>query len=142
MIRSILAGIVGIAVAFGIVFANETLGHMMSPPQEGIDFTDPEVVRPYLASLPAWKLLQVMAGWVVGVFVGILVASRIGRARVVAYTSIIGGLMLAATISNLIIIPHPLWFNVTSLGALGLSAWFAKSIAEKRAVSVTDSLRD
>jgi hypothetical protein len=132
MIRSILAGIVGIVVAFGIVVANETLGHMMFPPQEGIDFTDPEVVRPYLASLPAWKLLQVMAGWVIGVFAGILVAAWIGRTRVLAYTVIIGGLMLAATISNLIIIPHPMWFNVTSLGAIALGAWLAKSIAEQR----------
>ncbi len=132
MIRSVLAGVVGILVAFGIVFANEKLGHMAFPPPEGIDFTDAEVIRRYLASLPAWKLLQVMAGWVVGVFAGILVASWIGHAKPISYTAVIGGLMVAATVSNLIILPHPMWFNVTSLGAIALGAWFAKSIAEQR----------
>lgn len=132
MIRNVLAGIVGIAVAFGIVFANETFGHMAFPPQEGIDFTDPDILRPYLASLPAWKLLQVMAGWVIGVFVGIMVASWIGRASVLVYAIVIGGLMLAATTSILIRLPHPMWFNVTSLGAIALAAWLAKSIVEQR----------
>ena len=56
-----------------------------------------------------------------------------GTGVVIGATAVIGGLMLAATISNLIIIPHPMWFNVTSIGAIALSAWFARSIAEKRA---------
>lgn len=132
MIRSILAGIIGVAIAIGIVAFNEKLGHMAFPPPDGIDFSDPDVIRPYLASLPAWKLLQVMAGWVVGVFVGILVASRIGNASPMVYTVVIGGLIFAATVANLIIIPHPMWFNVTGLGAIALSAWFARSIAEQR----------
>ena len=132
MIRNLLAGIVGIAVAMGIIALNEKLGHMVFLPPEGIDFSDPEVVRPYLASLPAWALLQVMAGWVVGVFLGILVATKISSASPLAYMFVIGGLIMAATVANLIIIPHPMWFNVTSLGAIALAAWLAKSIVEQR----------
>ena len=133
MIRNVLAGMLGIALAIGIIALNEKLGHKFFPPPAGIDFSDPDIVRPYLASLPAWALLQVMAGWVIGVFTGIMAATTIGRASPRIYAWVIGGLILAATISNLIIIPHPMWFNVTSLGAIALSAWFAKSIAEKRA---------
>ena len=137
MIRNILAGVIGVVVAVAIVALNEKLGHMAFPPREGIDFSDPDVLRPYLASLPAWALLQVMAGWVIGVFAGIMVATTISLASPAMYTLVIGGLIFAATVANLIIIPHPMWFNVTGLAAIALSAWFAKTIADKNPARVS-----
>jgi hypothetical protein len=131
MIRSVLAGFIGILIAVGIVWLNERLGHMVYPPPEGIDFSNPDVVRPYLASLPAWALLQLMAGWMIAVFVGIVVASAIGRAKPLIYAIAIGGIIFAATLSNLIIIPHPMWFNVISLVAILASTWYAKVVADK-----------
>lgn len=137
MIRNIIAGVVGVVVALAIIALNEKLGQMVFPPPEGIDFSDPEIVQPYLASLPAWALLQVMAGWVIGVFVGIMVATTISLASPAIFALVIGGLILAATVANLIIIPHPMWFNVTSLAAIALSAWFAKTIADKNPARVS-----
>lgn len=131
MIRNTIAVLSGIVVAFAIIAANERLGHMIYPPPEGMNFSDPDVVRPYLASLPAWALLQVMAGWIIGVFVGIMLATTISLASPAAFAAIIGGLVLAGTIANLIIVPHPMWFNVVSPIAIVLSAWFAKAIADR-----------
>ena len=137
MIRNILAGVIGVAVAVAIVTLNEKLGHMAFPPPADMDFSDPEVLRPYLASLPAWALLQVMAGWVIGVFAGIIVATTISLANPAIYASIVGGLILAATIANLIFIPHPMWFNIVSVIAIALSAWFAKTIADRNPARVS-----
>ena len=133
MIRSTLAGVAGLAISVLIVMVNERIGHMIYPPPEGLDFSDPDVTRPYLASLPAWALLQLIVGWMLGVFAGILVASAIGNAKPLIYAVIIGGLILAATIANLILIPHPMWFNVIGPAAILASAWYAKIIAEKAA---------
>jgi len=104
---------------------------MIYPPPEGIDFSDPDVVRPYLASLPAWALLQVMAGWMIGVFSGILVAAAIGYLKPLVYAVGIGGLVFAATVANLIMVPHPMWFNVISLAGILASTWYAKTVSEK-----------
>ncbi len=131
MLRNSVAAVVGIALAVAIVWLNERLGHMAYPPPEGIDFSDPDVVRPYLASLPAWALLQLMAGWVIATFAGIVVACAIGNAKPHIFAVVIGGLIFLATVSNLIIIPHPMWFNVVSLVAILASAWYAKVVAEK-----------
>ena len=131
MIRSTLAGVAGLAIAVLIIMVNEKIGHMIYPPPEGIDFSDPEVVRPYLASLPAWALLQLIAGWMIGVFAGILVASAVGHAKPLIYAVIIGGLIFAATAANLILIPHPMWFNVIALAAILASTWYAKNVADK-----------
>jgi hypothetical protein len=137
MIRNIIAGVVGVFVALAIIALNEKIGHLAFPPPADIDFSDPDIVEPYLASLPAWALLQVMAGWVIGVFAGILAATTISLASTTAYTLVIGGLIFAATVANLIIIPHPMWFNVTGLAAIALSAWFAKTIADKNPARVS-----
>ncbi len=134
MIRSILGGVTGIAVAVAIIAVNERLGHLINPPPDGLDFSDPDAVRPYLASLPAWALLQVMAGWMIGVFAGVLVASAIGHAKPLIYAVAVGGLIFAATVANLILIPHPMWFNVISLAAILASTWYAKVIASKAPV--------
>ena len=125
MLRDILACVAGVAIAFLIVFLADELSHMMYPPPPGLDFSDPEALRLYVATLPIGALLSVMGGWVVATFVGSVVAGRIGTAKAWIFPSVVGGLMFAATLANLIAIPHPLWFAIVSLLAILASAWLA-----------------
>ena len=82
-----------------------------------------------------------MIAWVVGTFSGSLVASKLGTANPLIFAGIVGGLILAATIANLIMIPHPLWFSIVSLIAIAATAWFAAKVASgpaPKAVPVDD----
>lgn len=129
MIRDIGAALAGLVVAFGLIYGIELLGHTVYPPPEGLDFSDPAAMRPYVASLPPLALLFPMFAWFIATFAGTLVASALGTARPIIFAAIIGMLILAGTITNLIWIPHPLWFSVIAvLGIIG-SAWLAVILA-------------
>ena len=129
MIRNIAAAIIGLVIAFALIMAIEKVGHMIYPPPPDLDFSDPEAVRPYIATLPILALLFPMFAWMIGTFSGSLVACVIGTVRPLAFAVVVGGLVLAGTIANLIVIPHPLWFSALSVIGIVASAWFAMLLA-------------
>lgn len=125
LLRLILAPIAGILVALCLIALIESLSHRIFPPPAGLDFRNPEVVRAYVASMPTGAFLLVLTGWVAGVFGGILAASLIGRAHLGRLAAAIGGIILAATLGNLIMIPHPIWFSTIALLAIPAAAYAA-----------------
>ena len=129
MIRDILAGIAGVVIAVSIVFLSDELSHMMYPMPAGLDPSNTEDLRDYIATLPFGAFLMVMGGWVVATFVGAVAADRLGTAKEWIYPTIIGGFMFAATTANLIWIPHPHWFTAVSLTAILVSIWLAWRVA-------------
>jgi hypothetical protein len=129
MVKNVAAAIAGIVTAFVMIMLIEKLGHVIYPPPTDLDFSDPEVMRPYIATLPFLALLFPMIAWVVGTFAGTIVACKIGTANPLAFAAVIGGLVLAGTIANLIMIPHPVWFSAVSLVAIAASAWIAVRVA-------------
>lgn len=139
MIRNAAAVIAGVVTAFVLIMLIEKLGHLIYPPPADLDWSDPAAVRPYIATLPLLALLFPMFAWIVGTFVGSSLACFIGTARPLVLAGIVGGMVLAATIANLIVIPHPLWFSVLSILGIAASAWLAMRIAPERiADNVTD----
>lgn len=134
MIRNIIAGIAGLVIAMALIALIESLGHMAYPPPENLDFSDPDVMLPYIATLPIGALLFVMFAWFIGTFAGTLIACHIGNAKPVIYAVVIGGLILAATVANLIVIPHPLWFSIISLIGIAASAWGAMLLAPGKGI--------
>ena len=129
MLRNIGAILAGLITTFALIFLIEMLGHSMYPPPAGLDFSDPDAMRPYVASLPIQALLFPMFAWFIGTFCGVLPASYIGTTRPIIFAAIIGMLVLAGTITTLIMIPHPLWYSVIAvIGIIG-SAWLATSVA-------------
>ncbi len=129
MIRDILAALAGIAIAVLIVFIATELNHTVYPPPPQLDFSDPDALRPFIATLPIGAFLLLMGGWVVGTFVGSVIAGRIGTAKPWVYPAIVGGLVFTATVANLLAIPHPLWFSITALIGIVASAWLSTRVA-------------
>jgi hypothetical protein len=129
MVRNVAAAITGIVTAFVLIMLIEKLGHIIYPPPPDIDFSDPEAMRPYIATLPFLALLFPMIAWVVATFAGTVLACKIGTANPLAFAAVVGGLVLAGTIANLIVIPHPVWFSAVSLAAIAASAWIAVRVA-------------
>lgn len=129
MIRNVAAIIGGIAIAFLTVMLVDMLNHSIYPPPPGLDFTDPDAIRPYLDTLPIGAFLLIMASSMVAAFVGTLVASYVGTIQPRNCAIIVGGMVFAATVANFIAIPHPMWLAIATLLGVVVSAWAAMRIA-------------
>jgi hypothetical protein len=129
MVRNVAAALAGIVTAFVMIMLIEKLGHIIYPPPADLDVSNPDVMRPYIATLPFLALLFPMIAWVIATFSGTVLACKIGTANPLAFAAVVGGLVLAGTIANLIMIRHPLWFSLVSLVAIAASAWIAVRVA-------------
>ncbi len=124
-VRSTIAALLGIVVAFASVGIIETLGHTVFPLPPGLDVTKPEQLRAYMQSIPSGALLFVLAAWVIAAFAGTAVACAIAKAHELRYAALVGGLILAATIANLVAIPHPGWMSVAAVIGIPMAAFLA-----------------
>ena len=129
MFRKIAAVLLGVAVAVAIVAAVEALGHAVYPVPADIDFNDPVRFQEYVSGLPAGAFLFVLGSWVLWTLIGGLLACFVARERPFLYAMIVGGAILATTVVNLIIIPHPLWFSATAVIAIAIVSYLTGLIA-------------
>ncbi len=116
--RKLLAVVLGVVVAVIVIIAIEALGHAIHPPPAELDVADKQALEAYVASLPLTALLTVMAAWIAATLTGGLLACFIAQERPVAYANIVGVLVLLGTVINLVSIPHPLWFSISSVAAI------------------------
>ncbi len=123
--RYLGAVIAGVMVSFMLVAVIEGISTLVYPVPKGVNLTDPEVLRSYIQSMPVGALLFVLAAWGMGTFVGSLMACGIAQDRPRLFASIVGGVVLAATVANLMAIPHPVWFSVTAVVLVPGSAFLA-----------------
>ncbi len=124
--RKFLAVILGAAVAGSTVAGVEKLGNLAFPPPADLDWQDTAMIAAYLAELPLSAFMFVLAAWVTAAFLGSVVATLVARHRSYIYAVIVTGLILAASIVNLVMIPHPLWFSVAAIvfePVAGYLAW-------------------
>lgn len=142
MIRNTIAFLAGLATTFLLIIGIESLGHAIYPVQPGIDFSDPDAMQAYVSTLPIPALLFPLAAYFIATFVGILVAAAIGTLRGIVFAAVIGLFVLAGTISNLLVIPHPLWFAVLAVLGIAVSAWLAAELAGRRAAEPSDDVPD
>lgn len=138
MVRKIAAAVLGIVAAGLIVAAIEAIGHSVYPIPPDIDFRDPIQFGNYVEGLPIGAFLFVAGGWTLGTLGGGLLACFIARERPFVYSVIVGGFILVATIVNLIMIPHPMWFSISALIAIAIMTYFAGIIASSQAFSGGD----
>ncbi len=118
MTRKILAVVFGVVVAVVLIISIEALGHTVYPVQDDFDLTNTEVLKAYMIDAPIAALLLVLGAWLVAALVGGLLACFIAKESPLIYSAIVGGLVLMGTVINLISIPHPLWFSITSVVAI------------------------
>ena len=129
MLRNVLAFVIGVVTAFVTVWLVNKVGHMVYPPPAGLDFSNPDAIRPYLATLPIGAFLFILASSVVAAFDGTLVACFIGTAQPRVFGVVVGGFVFAASVANFIVIPHPLWLALATLAGVILSALLAMRLA-------------
>lgn len=120
--RNIVAGIVGVTVAFALVWIVEKIGHAVYPPPGDLNVADAGALRDYVATLPLGALLFVAAAWFAGAAAGTCAACAIGTARPMYLAVIVGGIVFIAASINLVMIPHPIWFSVLGLAGILVGA--------------------
>ena len=127
-LRTATGIVLGTITAFVLVGVIEAIGERVFPTPAGIDLRSPAVLETYVQRLPAGALAFVLAAWIVGTFLGALVAARIARPRAVLAAAIVGALVLAATIANVAMIPHPAWMIAVGVAGIVVAALVAGRI--------------
>jgi disulfide bond formation protein DsbB len=130
VLRDVGAIVAGLAVAFGAIMAIQMIGHAIWAPPDDIDWNDVEAARTYISQLPFLALLFPIASYFVGAVAGPFVAGKIGTARPAVFAGVIGLVLLAATIANLIQIPHPYWFSGLALAAVLVGIWLGLQLSD------------
>jgi len=135
MIRGFIGTVVGVAVAFAVLLGVEIVGHFLYPPpaalqtamQQGDSAAMRRAAAEYFPRAPLMALVLIPVAWVAGVFWGTLTATAITRGRTYIPAIVIGGLIMAGTVANVLMIPHPLWIAISGLAgipAAALAAWW------------------
>lgn len=109
MVRSLLAVVAGIGLAWAGIAFIESVGHGLYPPPEGIDPADREAFAAAVQEMPRAALVVVLLAWSVGTFCGAWLAARLAGRHF--YAMLVGGVMMLGGVANLVAIPHPLWFS-------------------------------
>lgn len=92
--------------------AVEAVGHHFYPPP---DTTDTAAIARYIETAPVGSLLMVLFAWGGGALVGAIVATIVIARNTIWPGVLVGGLITAAVILNLSMIPHPQWMMVAGL---------------------------
>lgn len=130
MFKSIIAVIVGAVVAMLLVSGVEMIGYRIWPPPTGMKTNDIESVRAAMGEMPLGALVTVAVAWIVGAYGGALVARGISQHRVPGL--IVGALIAAGSIANLVMVTHPVWFWPVALVVVPLAAMLGARVPPPR----------
>jgi len=139
MVKKVAAAVLGIIAAGAIVAIVEALGHAVYPIPPDVDFDDPVQFGNYVQRLPIGAFLFVAGAWTLATLGGGLLACFIAKEKPFVYSGIVGGFVLVATVANLMMIPHPLWFSISALIAIAVTTYITGVIASSRALSGGDN---
>lgn len=131
MFRDVTGAVIGVMVAMLTVMLFNWVSHLAFPPPEFVDPTDTESMIAYMKEASIAALMIVLAGYLIAAFDGTLIAALIGRARTMYFAMIVGVLLLVGTVTNLIMIPHPAWFVVSSVAGIVVFAAAAAFVGDR-----------
>jgi hypothetical protein len=135
ILRSIAAVILGVVLGLIVIVAFEIVGQVVYPYPVDIDPKDQEALKAAFANAPPLALLPVLLGWIVGTFSAAALAALIAQRAPVVHGVIIGILFMLATVLNLTLLPHPLWFWASLVVFLPAGYFGAKCAVSRNAAT-------
>lgn len=124
-VRNVFATLAGTVVAVLAVMAIELIGHGVYPPPGDLDINNAEQMRTYIGTLPFGALAFVVLAWWLGAFFGGLAAGTLSRGHARVCAGIVGALIMAGTIANLVLFPHPLAVMILGPAGILIASWLA-----------------
>ena len=113
--RRIGAVVTGLVASAAVVAVVEALGARVYPLPPGIDPSNMQAVKAHMAQMPVGAFIFVLAAWALGAAAGPWVATRLSPSRVAVHGTIVGVILLAMCIANMVMLPHPIWFWIAAL---------------------------
>jgi hypothetical protein len=113
--RSAIAIGVGLLVGMLTISVIEAIGMALYPLPAGVDRHDPASLETVIASLPPGSFVFVLLAWALGAMHGGGFAAYLSRGPRVLHGLIVGAILMACGIYQLVVIPHPTWFAITGV---------------------------
>ena len=132
--RNILAVVVGVVIGFIIVFIGDATTHKLNPANDGINEMDKETLKAYIEGMPMYVTVIMVLFWAIAAFVGGFVAAKINKVNWKNVSSITGGILLAATILNLVMVTHPVWMWIAALALILPAAFLGGRVAVPKTI--------
>lgn len=115
VIRNILAVIAGIILGSIVNMAIIYVSGFVIPPPDGVDVTNMEGLLESMHLFEPKHFLMPFLAHALGAFVGAFLTARIAATRKLLLGMVIGAVFLIGGIINVVLLPSPLWFNITDL---------------------------
>lgn len=116
--RKILAVVVALIVAVGIIMLVQMGNSMVVMPPSQEVMSDPARLRDFMTNLPMTAYVVVLIGYIIASFAGGFIVTKMARqvSTGVTLPIVVGGFLTLAMIMNLVSLPgQPLWFAVLCL---------------------------
>jgi hypothetical protein len=94
---------------------------MLFPLPEGVDPTDHSQMREVIHGMPAGALVTVLVAWFLGTLAGAVTAIRLHPTCARWAGMVVVGFFAAATVANMMMLPHPVWMMVAAPAVLILA---------------------
>jgi len=132
ILRNTLAVIIGLIIGGSANMAIVMVSGAIIPPPEGADVTTMEGLKASMHLFEPKHFLMPFIAHALGTLVGAFLCFVIASTNKMNLALLIGFFFLIGGIINVIMLPSPLWFNLTDLiGAYLPMAWFGAKIGEK-----------
>jgi hypothetical protein len=122
--RRVLAIVAGIVTAMAVVSLADLLIGRVFPMPVGTDVRDAVSMAAAIASMPTIALALLILGWALGTGIGAFTA-------LISVGLIVAVVLLLATISNLLALPHPRWMWPAALVSVPLLGWLGAHAAAR-----------
>jgi hypothetical protein len=134
VIRNILVVVAGLVIGSIVNMSLIMMGGEVIPAPTGADVTTMEGLKSSIHLFEAKHFLFPFLAHALGTLVGALVVAWLAASHQFKLALVIGFLFLAGGISNVIMLPSPLWFNIVDLvGAYIPMAWIRWKLANSKA---------
>lgn len=133
--RVIVGIVVGVLIAGATVWAVEAIVQLIWLAPADFNVRDLDAMRARVASLPTIAIALVLFGWILSAALGSWAAVRIGRFAAAWPGLIVGAVIFALTLYNLVTIPHPIWFAPIALIGIPIASWLGATDARGRVIS-------
>lgn len=115
ILKNILAAIAGAVIGSIVNMSIIMMSSSLIPPPEGADVTTLEGLKTSMHLFQPRHFLMPFLAHALGTLVGAFIASRFAANNSMRYAWLIGILFLAGGISNVFMLPSPMWFNCVDL---------------------------
>lgn len=119
VVKNILAVIVGLLLGGLVNFAIIMVSGLIIAPPEGVNPGDMESIKAAMEAglYEAHHFILPFLAHAIGTLIGALLAARIAASHKMVFAIVVGAFFLIGGITNVLMLPSPMWFNVLDIVA-------------------------